>query len=92
MQVEVKLSLGSNYEIKEEMNRLINNQVKTIVDARIKEIDVDRLIELAIRDEINRSKYVTDNVIRNLVQQRIAKEITIKIMDSSDPESINPGK
>mgnify|MGYP001167364892 CR=1 FL=1 len=92
MQVEVKLSLGSNYEIKEEINRLINNQVKTIVDARIKEIDVDRLIELAIRDEINRSKYVTDNVIRNLVQQRIAKEITIKIMDSSDPESINPGK
>lgn len=79
MDIRVEIN-GLSNDIKLLARQRLNAQIDKLVLEKLGEMDLDKLIEERVTYLIDRSKYVSDNVIRNLVQQRIAKEITIKLL------------
>lgn len=86
-QAEAKQISDHDSEIRNRIEREVNRIVQEKVAERVKTIDFDSLISKRIEYLIDKSKYVSDHVIRNLVQQRIAKEITSQVVNDSIPKS-----
>lgn len=79
MEVKVVISDHSN-DLKYTVERELNNQLNIIIREKLKDIDFNSMIEKQVNYLVNKSQYVSDHIIRNLVQQRIAKEITRELM------------
>ncbi len=79
MDIRVEIN-GLSNDIKLLARQRLNAQIDKLVLEKLGEMNLDKLIEERVTYLIDRSKYVSDSVIRNLVQQRIAKEITIKLL------------
>lgn len=80
MDVRIQITDSDN-ELKFNIERQLHIQLEKLVLEKLKTIDFDSLIEKRVDYLIDRSKYVSDSIIRNLVQQRIAKEITKDILN-----------
>lgn len=87
--MEIKVELSDNYEIKRKMEERLNAELGKLVEAKLKELDVEGIIIRRINQLVANSKYLTDNVIRNLVQQKIARELTDLITKTAENENIS---
>lgn len=67
-------------EIKYKAERILNAEIEKIVKERLSNLDINDIVLKRVDYLIDRSKYVSDSVIRNLVQQRVAKEITKEVI------------
>lgn len=79
MEVKVVISDYSN-DLKYTVERELNNQLNIIIREKLKDINFTSMIEKQVNYLVNKSQYVSDSIIRNLVQQRIAKEITKELI------------
>lgn len=79
MQVKIEISDAFTSDIKYELQRKVNMEVEKHVIAHLAKIDMNKLISDNITHTIEKSKYITDNVVRNFVQQKIAKELAEKV-------------
>lgn len=80
MDIRIQIT-DSDYELKNMVERAIYQKLEILVLKKFQDIDFDSLINKRIDTLIDRSKYLSDGIIRNLVQQKIAREITNKILD-----------
>lgn len=81
MEVRIQIT-DAEHEIKYKAERELNRLVEKHVTEVLKNIDFAPLIFKRIEYLIDKSKYVSDSVIRNLVQQKIAREINEKVISS----------
>lgn len=80
--MEIRIKIGDiESEIKSSVEKQLNAQIEKCVIDKFKSMDIDELIIKRIEYLIDRSKYVTDSVIRNLVQQKIARELSKDILE-----------
>lgn len=79
--MDVRIQITDEGEIKRRVEQQITSQLEAVIKQKLTEIDLDKLILDRVNYLIDRSKYVSDDIIRNLVQQRIAKELTGKIIN-----------
>lgn len=70
----------TNFNLKLAVENEIRSQVAKQVKEKLNIVDFDTIIKQSIEFLITKSKYVSEDVIRNLVQQRIAKQLTIEIL------------
>lgn len=80
MDIRIQITDNDN-EIKYKVERILNTQLEQIVKEKLLTIDIDKLIIDKVNSLVDRSKYVSDDIIRNLVQQKIARELTDKILN-----------
>lgn len=79
MNVKVEISDVFSSDIKYELQRRVNMEVEKHVIAHLAKIDMDKLISDNITRTIEKSKYITESVVRNFVQQKIARELAEKV-------------
>lgn len=82
--MEVKLSDVFNSSIKYELERRVNMEVEKHVIEHLSKIDMNKLINDNVTRTIEKSKYVTESIVRNFVQQKIARELAEKIFKDED--------
>lgn len=70
----------TNFNLKLAIENEIRSQVAKQVTEKLQTVDFDTIIKQSVEFLITKSKYVSEDVIRNLVQQRIAKQITVNIL------------
>lgn len=67
-------------DLKTHISTEISKVVSEKVDKLLNSIDINDLIIKVINSKIDRSQYVSDNIIRNFVQQKIAKELANSVL------------
>jgi len=75
--MKISIDLPDVY-LDEIVKREIIRKAEIEATKALERINVEKIIEDTINSMILKSKYVTDSVIRNLVQQKLAKEIAEK--------------
>jgi hypothetical protein len=77
----------SDYKFEREVKNLITDKIDKEINQKLqdilKTINVEDLIQKRIDYFVDKSKYVNNDIIRNLVQQKIAREITDKVFPKS---------
>jgi hypothetical protein len=77
----------SDYKFEREVKNLITDKIDKEINQKLqdilKTINVEDLIQKRIDYFVDKSKYVSNDIIRNLVQQKIAREITDKVFPKS---------
>lgn len=67
-------------EIKRQVRLKTIEYADRIITEELSKINVNEVIIKRIDFLVNKSQYVSDHIIRNLVQQKIAREIKDKIL------------
>lgn len=81
--MKVTLDIADSEFIRQ-VTQEINKKVDILYREKIKKIDLNKIIENRVNYLISQSQYVSDHIIRNLVQQKIAREIANKIIKSDE--------
>ncbi len=79
MDIRIQITDSDN-ELKYKIEKQLSVQLEKLVIEKMNTINLDELIQKRVEYIIDRSNYVSDNIIRNLVQQKIAREIKDKII------------
>lgn len=79
--MDITINITDNsFNLKLAIENEIRSQIAKQVKEKLQTVDFDTVIKQSVEFLITKSKYVSEDVIRNLVQQRIAKQITIDIL------------
>ena len=79
MDIRIQIT-DTDAELKFNIERKLNEQLEKLVIEKFNTMNFDIIIEKRIDYLIDRSKYLSDSILRNLVQQKIAKEITKQVI------------
>lgn len=80
MELKIQITDHSD-ELRYKAERQINIMVEQLVNERMKTIDFDAVIAKRVEYLVDNSKYVANHVIKNLVQQKIARELAKSILN-----------
>jgi FixJ family two-component response regulator len=78
MHIHVTINDFDN-EVKSIVNDLLKQKIEKTFQEVVQKIDIEQIINERIKTLIDKSKYVSDSIIRNLVQQKIARELSDKV-------------
>lgn len=90
MEITVKIT-DFNEEILKDLKVRLGFELNRIIAERIKTIDIDKIIHDTVEYRISNNMYVSDKMIKDFVQEKIARILKEKI-DEPNIQILTPRK
>jgi hypothetical protein len=79
MNIEIKITDNFLSSFKYEIEAKVKQEVDKYITDTLSKIDFTKIVNDRITYNLDKSKYISEGVIRNFVQQKIARELTDKV-------------